>query len=114
MNNNEVMSEELEMIVFSIVGNAGEAKNLAYQALLLSDEGKFQEAEEMMKKSNEAILKAHEVQTDLIQKEANGERTPMSMLFVHAQDHLMTAITEKQLITRMIKMNKRIYNLETK
>ncbi|WP_432205665.1 PTS lactose/cellobiose transporter subunit IIA (plasmid) [Cetobacterium somerae] len=106
------MTEELEMIVFSIVGNAGEAKSLAQEALTFSFNGKFDEANELLKKSNEAILKAHAIQTDLIQKEAGGEPTPISMLFVHAQDHLMTAISEKELIKKMILQNKRIFELE--
>lgn len=106
------MTEELEMIVFSIVGNAGEAKSLAQEALALSFEGNFTEAEDVLKKSNEAILKAHAIQTDLIQKEAAGESTPITMLFVHAQDHLMTAISEKELIKKMIIQNKKIFELE--
>lgn len=106
------MTEELEMIIFTIVGNAGEAKSLAQEALNLSFEGKFEESEEQLKKANEAILRAHAIQTDLIQKEAGGEPTPINMLFVHAQDHLMTAISEKTLIQKMILQNKKIFNLE--
>lgn len=106
------MNEELELVVFNIVGYAGEARTNAYRALELSEEGKFDEAMESLKKSDEAILKAHNVQTDLIQKEAAGEKISVSMLFVHAQDHLMTAISERELIKKMIKQNKRILELE--
>lgn len=108
------MNEELEIVVFNIVGFAGEARAHAYKALELSEENKFDEAAESLKKCNEAILKAHNVQTDLIQKEAAGEKITVSMLFVHAQDHLMTAIAERELIKKMIKQNKRISILEEK
>lgn len=104
--------EELELIVFSIVGSAGDAKTHAYKALELSEEGLFEEAEESLKKSNEAFLKAHYVQTDLIQKEAAGDNMVITMLFVHAQDHLMTALSERELIKKMIKINKRLFKLE--
>ncbi len=39
---------------------------------------------------------AHRIQTDIIQKEAAGEKIDISVLFVHAQDHLMTAMAEKK------------------
>jgi len=110
--NNQDLEEQLEEIVFGIVSYAGEAKGYAYEALEMSENGKFDEAEELLEKSNGSFLKAHGVQTDLIQKEAAGEPTPINMLFVHAQDHIMTALSEKELITRMIAMNKRLHTLE--
>lgn len=108
----EEMLEELEMVVFSIVGFAGEAKGHAYKALSLSEEGDFQGAQEMMKLCDASVLKAHGVQTDMIQKEAGGQRMTITMLFVHAQDHLMTALSERELIKKMIKQNERIFKLE--
>lgn len=115
------MSEELEEIIFTIVGQAGECRGLAYEALEEAENGNFQEAKKKLKEAESAIHKAHYVQTDLIQKEAAGESTPISMVFIHAQDHLMTAISEKELIKKMIKMyesmfkiNERLEKLENK
>ena len=48
---------------------------------------------------------------DIIQREAAGEKQDISLLFVHAQDHLMTAIAEKTLISHMIDMEKTIRDL---
>ncbi|MCQ8212008.1 MAG: PTS lactose/cellobiose transporter subunit IIA [Cetobacterium sp.] len=106
--------EELEEIIFSIVAYAGEAKGCAHQALAFAEEGKFEEAEECMKECDAAVLKAHHVQTDMIQKEAGGQKIPLSIVFVHAQDHLMTALSERELIKKMIKLNKRLFALENK
>lgn len=105
------MSEELEEIIFTIVGQAGECRGLAYEALGEAERGNFEGAEIKLKEAEVAIHKAHYVQTDLIQKEAAGEPTPISMVFVHAQDHLMTAISEKELIRKMIKMHENMYKL---
>lgn len=106
--------EELEEVIFSIIAYAGEAKGFAHQGLAFAEEGKFQEAEECMKECDASVLKAHGVQTDMIQKEAGGKKVELSMVFVHAQDHLMTALSERELIKKMIKLNKRLYALETK
>ena len=45
-----------------------------------------------MKQSTEEMLKAHELQTDLIVREAEGEKLDIGLIMVHSQDHLMTAI----------------------
>jgi PTS system cellobiose-specific IIA component len=103
--------EELEMAVMNIIINAGDCKNHAYMALNNVNEGKYQEADEEMKLANEAIGKAHEGQTLFLHKEANGEKIEMSVLFVHAQDHLMTAISEKSLIEQIIDLRKVVNTL---
>lgn len=109
---NEDTLSNLESLVFSIVGYAGEAKAHAYKALTLSENGDFTGALNFMEKCDASILTAHNFQTTMIQKEASGEKTVVTMLFVHAQDHLMTALSERELIKKMIKQNERIYKLE--
>ncbi|MNW57331.1 Lichenan-specific phosphotransferase enzyme IIA component [compost metagenome] len=36
---------------------------------------------------------AHKIQTSLLQQEASGNKYEVSVLLIHAQDHLMNAIT---------------------
>ena len=98
--------EELESVVMNLIINAGEAKGFAYEALEKVNEGKYEEADELMKKANKALGVAHDSQTELLQKEATGEKTEISIFFVHAQDHLMTAISEKNLIEQIIDLRK--------
>ena len=75
------------------------------------NEGKYEEAEKEMGLANDALAKAHDVQTEMIQKEASGEKIELSFLFVHAQDHLMTAISEKNLIEQIIELRKVVNTL---
>ena len=98
----------MEENVFPIIALAGESKSLAYEALRLAKENKFEESDQKMHEADQLLLKSHQYQTDLITKEANGESFVINLLFVHAQDHLMTAISEKNLINELIdilKMN---------
>ena len=104
----------MELVVFEIVNSAGMAKGLAYEALGEAEKGNFKKAENLLKEADEALLPAHNIQTDIIQAEVNGEGITPSVLFVHSQDHLMTAIEAKTLIEGMIKMYKRINKLEKK
>ena len=104
--------EQMELVVFEIVNSAGTAKGLAYEALSEAEKGNFEKAENLLKEADEALLSAHNVQTEIIQAEVSGEGITPSVLFVHSQDHLMTAIEAKTLIEGMIKMYKRIDKLE--
>lgn len=101
------MDNELDMISFGIIANAGDSRSYAFQALQEAKAGHFAEADELLKKSDEAAAKAHKAQTDLLFKEMNGSETKVNVLLVHSQDHLMNAMTAVELIREMIDLYKR-------
>ena len=100
----EEMSQE--MISFGIVASAGQARSLAFEALSAAREGDFDRAQELMDESEKIGLEAHDEQTKLLVKEANGEHTPVDVLLVHAQDHLMTSMLARELIEELIYLHK--------
>lgn len=100
------MENGSEMVSFGIIANAGDARSYAFGALEEAKKGNFEEAEELLKKSEEAATLAHKAQTDLLFKEVNGEKTPVDVLLVHAQDHLMTSMLAVELIKEMITLYK--------
>ena len=87
-----VMETGFEMVSFEIIANAGDARSFAFGALEAAKAGNFEEAEELLKKSDAAAVLAHHAQTDLLVKQANGENVPVDVLMVHSQDHLMTSM----------------------
>ena len=94
----------MEEIVLKIIIHAGNAKSMLYEALDYADE--------LIENANEEILKAHKVQTELIQKEAGGDKSDISILLIHSQDHLMTCMSERNLIKEMIMLRKEIQKLK--
>ena len=48
---------------------------------------------------------------EIISNGARGNHTNVTVLFVHAQDHLMTALEVRSLADNLIKMNKKINEL---
>lgn len=106
--------ENLEQIIFEIIVHGGNARAKSYDALRAAQHYDFKIAEEYMIEADEEIAQAHKIQTEIIQKEAAGDKVEITVLFVHAQDHLMTAIAEKGLIENMIDLYKRIYAIEKK
>ena len=104
------MADEMqspEMVSFGIIANAGDARSFAFQALEAAKEGNFEEADEFLKKSDEANNLAHKAQTDLLFAEMNGNPTPVNVLLVHSQDHLMTAMLANELIKEIIALYKK-------
>lgn len=99
---------DMEVIVFEIISHGGNAKGLAYEALGMAEKGNYEEADRLLKEADKELLEAHHIQTKIIQSEAAGDKMEVSVLFVHAQDHLMTAIEAKSLIECMIRLYKRL------
>lgn len=97
---------DIEVVAMELVGNAGEARSLAFEALAEAKKGNYEKAEELLEKSKEASLRAHHTQTELICNEADGNKVEIGLLMVHAQDHLMTSILARELITEMIEIYK--------
>ena len=86
-----------------LILNAGDAKQHIYQALSYAKEGWiFTSSEGEIAKADAALLEAHNLQTKFLAQEAGGTKTEITALFVHSQDHLMTSITEINLIKEMI------------
>lgn len=99
----------LEKIVFEIISHAGTARSMCFEALALAQQGQFVQAADLIKQAKDELIETHEIQNCMIQKEANGENQEISLLLVHAEDHLMTAMLAKDLISEMVEMYKIIY-----
>ncbi|MGL5437841.1 MAG: PTS lactose/cellobiose transporter subunit IIA [Lachnospiraceae bacterium] len=85
-----------------LVVNAGSARSIAIEAIRAAKSGDFAKADAMLGEADKTLLKSHEVQTELIQKELNGEKVEVGLLMVHAQDHLMNAMTVMDLAREII------------
>lgn len=94
----------MDQIVMELVVNGGNARSKSMEAIKAAKKGDFELAKEKIKEANEALNKAHNFQTSLIQKEAAGESVEISLLMVHAQDHLMNAMTVRDLAKEMVLM----------
>ncbi|MCM2982324.1 PTS lactose/cellobiose transporter subunit IIA [Bacillus sp. PK3-056] len=104
------MSMNLEEISFQIILNGGNARGLAMEAINDAKSGDFSLAEQKLDEANEAMRVAHRFQTDLIQGEARGEKFEIRLLLIHAQDHLMNAMTVVDMAKEFIELHKKLPN----
>lgn len=106
------MNDERMTVVMGLIMHGGNAKGQAYQAIQLAKEGKFDEADAAMALANQELKEAHDVQTDMLTKEAQGEHTEIDLYMVHRQDHLMNALTFRDMAIELIALMKRVAELE--
>lgn len=97
-----------EMIIFGLITASGNAKSDAMEAIQHAKKGDFQAAREAILKAEESLKEAHRTQTTLIQNEAKGEKSEVSILLIHAQDHLMNAILMKELAGEFIDLYEQV------
>jgi len=100
--------EIAEETIFHILLHGGNARSLAMEAIQDAKKRDWQAAQQKIRQAEDEIRKAHQVQTTWIQQEAAGDRKRVTLFMVHAQDHLMNAITVKDLAVELIDLYKRI------
>lgn len=100
--------EKLYEISFQLILHSGNARSLAMEAIMEAKIGNFVKAEEKLKEADGQFVEAHHFQTELIQGEASGNHYDLPILLVHAQDHLMTAMTVKDMGREFIDLFKKL------
>ncbi|MEJ2765723.1 PTS lactose/cellobiose transporter subunit IIA [Photobacterium sp. MCCC 1A19761] len=93
-----------EAVVMEIIVNAGEARSLCYEALGKAKKHELDQARDLLKQAKACLNKAHLTQTLLIEADQGEGKVPMTLVMVHAQDHLMTTILAHELVTEMVGM----------
>ncbi len=104
----DVVENDLEEVVMGLIINSGQARSLAYAALKKAKQGDFAAAHAMMTESRTALNEAHLVQTKLIESDQGEGKMKVSLVLVHAQDHLMTSMLARELVTELIELHEKI------
>ncbi|TCD46771.1 PTS lactose/cellobiose transporter subunit IIA [Streptococcus sp. X16XC17] len=99
------MDQNLEVIM-PLIMYGGDAKSSAMEAIQLAKKGELEQADDKLKAAGDSLIQAHHSQTDLLTKEASGEEISLSLLMVHAQDHLMTSMTFVDLAAEIVELYK--------
>ncbi|MFD9626543.1 PTS lactose/cellobiose transporter subunit IIA [Peribacillus muralis] len=104
--------EENLPISFQIILHGGNSRSYSMEALQFAKAGDIEQAKESLQKAKEELTLAHQIQTQLIQREAGGNNTEISLILIHAQDHLMNAITVKDLAEEFIHLYKEMKQIK--
>lgn len=96
----------MEELILNLIMHSGQARSSAVEAISLAKKEMFDKADEFLKKADEELGFAHNAQTSLIQ--AENDEIQVSLLLVHAEDHLMTTMTFKDLAAEFVELYKRL------
>jgi PTS system cellobiose-specific IIA component len=107
----EIVSISLEMIMHS-----GDARTDVHRAFEAMTEFDFALADIKIADAKKKFAQAHHLQTDIVQSESEGVKREVPLIFAHAQDTLMTVVSEynvaKQIKAVFFAYEKRLVTLE--
>lgn len=98
----EEKQKDINQVAMEVILNAGNGRDCIDQAFAFMSELQFEKARELLEKAEKMIIQAHVAQTKVIQAQVSGETTEYSLLFIHAQDTIMTINTELRLTQKML------------
>ncbi|MDG3143065.1 PTS cellobiose transporter subunit IIA [Streptococcus suis] len=101
-------TEELQMAAFGIILSSGNARTLVHEAFAAMREGAYDKAEQLLEDANADMLEAHHAQTELLQQYASGVDIKIEIIMVHAQDHLMTTMTLREVAIEMLALYRKV------
>jgi len=102
--------DQLNVTSMQVILHAGNAREQAMIVLteLSKNNPDSSVINASLKQAHVEITEAHSHQTDMIQKEANDNFIPFSVLFSHAQDTLMTIQSELLITEKLVAIVNRL------
>jgi PTS system cellobiose-specific IIA component len=94
--------------VMGLIMYGGNAKSDAMEAVAAAKKGDFELADQKIADAEASLVEAHHSQTGMLTQEAQGDHVEVTLLTVHSQDHLMTAIAFTDLAKEIIELYRRI------
>lgn len=91
-----------EQISFQLILHSGNARSCIIQSLRAYKEGNRGEADALIAQAEDALSAGHDIHFQMIQKESSGEAANFSLLLMHAEDHLMSTLTMKELVKELL------------
>jgi PTS system cellobiose-specific IIA component len=100
--------EQVATTAKAIILPCGEARQLIHQALDAAGSGDAASARELLVEAKAKSTLGHRAQTTIVQSEARGEQQIYSVLFTHAQDILMTVMSELAIAGKIVDVFERL------
>ena len=100
--------EGIELISFQIISAVGSARSNYIEAISEARNGNYDRAEELIKEGEELFVQGHTAHAQLITEEANGNKTEVQLLLVHAEDQLMSAEAFGILAKEFVELYKKV------
>ena len=98
----------------NLISYSGSARSKAIFAIRQARQGNFEEARALLEEADAQLMQAHDIEKEIITREARGEVFSSGVLMIHAQDHLNSATLTISSAEELIPLYERLTNLEKK
>ncbi|ASB88545.1 PTS lactose/cellobiose transporter subunit IIA [Bacillus sonorensis] len=95
-----------EQICFQLILHSGNARSKVIQSLREYRAGSVGKAEKLLVQAEEDLRQSHDIHFQMVQQEAGGKKQDVSLLLIHAEDHLMSSLTMKELVYELLEIFK--------
>ena len=102
------MEEKNLESIMGLIMFGGNAKSDAMEAIAAAKAGDITLADQKIADARASLVEAHRAQTGLLTQEAQGDHMTVTLLTVHAQDHLMTSIAFTDLASEFVDVYRRL------
>lgn len=109
MEQQDICENPLVEIAMQIILHAGDARIKTEQALHEAKKFNYKNAKDLLCEARECLRQAHISQTEVIQNETRGVTYEPCLLFNHAQDTVMTIMSEEKLAEQIVEMFEAFY-----
>lgn len=101
---------DIEKYAVMVIAYAGDSKSASMEAIDAARKGDFEEVEKLFKKSDESLIKAHEVHTKLLVENARDGNKGVPMILVHASNHFSSAELSRDFSQQIVNLYKELKN----
>ncbi|MDR2551880.1 MAG: PTS lactose/cellobiose transporter subunit IIA [Treponema sp.] len=101
LNASSAAMDAINSIALEIIMHAGDARLCISEAVKAAAEGNFPATNEKLEEAKKKLAIAHGLQTDIVQSEGEGTKHDHTLLFIHAQDTLMTIYSEMNMVRQL-------------
>ena len=102
------MKAEQMAAMMTLMSAAGDAENATMTAIDEAKAGHAERSRKLLKQADAKLKQAHQAQTQMLTYEARGEKVDVTLLMVHSQDHLMSAMTIRRLADEIIDLYQQV------
>ncbi len=100
-----------EEMMINLILSAGESKSYAMEAIQAARANQWETAAACLQKSSQAARQCHDSQTRLIGLDEGCGKVPVSLIMVHAQDHIMNAMLCREMAEEIVALYQKFNSL---
>lgn len=102
------MKAEQMAAMMTLMSAAGDAEQATMAAIEAAKADQIDRSRKLLKHADAKLKQAHQAQTQMLTYEARGQKVDVTLLMVHSQDHLMSAMTIRRLADEIIDLYQQV------